>query len=505
MDQTFRNKTISGVIWKAMESGGTQAVKFVISVVLARMLDPENYTTLALMLIFVNIADVLVKRGFATALIQRKDADNVDFSSVLWLTLALAAVFYAALFFGAPAIAAFYKQPQIVLALRIVAVTLFTGAFSSVQGAIIQRKLEFRKFCIATLGATLASGAVGIYMAYAGYGVWALVAQQMISSFINVLLLWMLDRWRPALVFSLQRVRSLFSFGWKLLLSSLLDTGYGSLSSLVIGKRYIGDSLAFYNRGRQYPEMIASNLTNISLGVLFPAYAAHQDDKVRVREMVRKTNRSTALMIFPMMAGLAAVATPFVRVLLTEKWLPSVPYLQMMCIVFALYPVEATDLQAMNALGRSDLYLTTEIIKKIFGIAALAISVFAFTTPLAISWAVVITGVFSMIVTMVVMKQLFAYRWRDQIWDMTPPILLSAVMWGAVYALSFVPIPDLPRLILQIVCGIAVYLGLAVLLKLESFRYLWTSMKTYFTKNRKAAEPTCGPDDSCGSNSSGMM
>ncbi len=497
MDHTFRNKTISGVIWKAMESGGNQLVKFVISVVLARMLDPENYKTLAVLLIFVDFADVLVKRGFATALIQKKDADNVDFSSVLWITLALAALFYGVLFFSAPSIARLYKEPLITPSLRIVALSLFSGAFNSIQGAIIQRKLEFRKFCMSTLFTTLLSGSVGIYMAYKGFGIWALVTQQMISSFSNVLILWLLDRWKPALVFSLSRAGSLFRFGWKLLLSSLFDRGYNSLAALIIGARYVDDSLAFYSRGKQYPEMISNNLTSVALAVLFPAYSQHQDDKGRVLEMVRKTNRSTALMIFPMMAGLAAIATPFVRVLLTDKWLPTVPYLQMMCLAFALYPVEATDLQAMNAIGRSDLYLTTEIIKKIFGIASLAVSVFAFTTPLAISWAFVLTGVFSMVVTMVAMKKLFGYRWRDQIWDMTPPILLSAVMGGVVFALSLLALPELPLMILQIVCGIAVYLGLAVLLKLESFTYLWTAMKSYFSKNRKPQTPPCGPDGAC--------
>lgn len=489
MDHSFRNKTISGVIWKAMESGGNQAVRFVISVVLARMLDPQNYTTLALLLIFVNIADVFVKRGFSTALVQRKDADNTDFSSVLWASLAIAAILYIALFFGAPSIARFYKEPLITPALRVVSVILFSGAFNSVQSAIITRKLEFRKLCMATLGATLVSGGVGIYMAYAGYGVWALVVQQMLGSFATVALLWSLDRWKPVLVFSMERIRLLFGFGWKLLVSSLLDTGYSSLSSLVIGKRYIGDSLAFYNRGRQYPDMVASNLTNVALSVLFPAYAAHQEDVSRVREMVRKTNRSTALMIFPMMAGLAAVATPFVRVLLTDKWLMSVPYLQMMCLVYAFYPVEATDLQAINALGRSDLYLKTEIYKKIFGLLALAVSVFAFTTPLAISWAVVATAVFSMLVTMVVMKRLFNYRYRDQLWDMTPPLLLSGAMWAAVYGVSLFAISELPKLILEIVCGVAVYLALAVLCKLESFYYLWHSMKAYFTKKKDESIP----------------
>lgn len=497
MDQAFRNKTISGVIWKAMESGGNQLVKFVISVILARLLDPENYTTLATLLIFVNIMDVFVKQGFATALIQRKDADNADYSSVLWLTMALAGVFYGVLFFGAPAIASYFKQPTIATALRVSSIALFFGAFNSVQSAIVKRKLEFRKFCIATLGASLVSGAVGIYLAYMGKGVWALVAQQLIQSFCNVFFLWLMDRWRPQLVFSLKRAGSFFSFGWKLLVSSLLETGYNSLSALVIARRYVGDALAFYNRGRQYPDLIATNLNSVALSVLFPAYSLHQDDKTRVREMVRKTNRSTALMIIPMMVGLAAVATPFVRVLLTEKWLPAVPYLQLMCIASVFYPFEATDLQAMNALGRSDLYLKTEIIKKAFGILALVVSVFAFNTPIAIAGAVVLTAIFSMGVTMVVMKQLFAYRWRDQIWDLMPPALLSAVMWGVVFALSFLRIEELPLLIIQITSGIAVYLGLAVLCKLESFTYLYNAMKVYFGKNRKTADPTCGQDNGC--------
>lgn len=485
------------MIWKAMESGGNQFVKLVISVVLARLLDPENYTTLALIQIFVIFAETLIKRGFATALLQRKNADNIDFSSALWLMLSLSIAFYTVLFFAAPAIANYYKQPLIIPALRIVSLTLFSGAFNSVQGAIIQRKLEFRKFCMSTLATTVVSGSVALYLAYAGYGVWALVVQQMINSFLNVLILWLLDRWKPVLVFSLQRIKELFSFGWKILISSLMDTGYNSLSALVIGKRYIGDSLAFYNRGKTYPDLMATNLTSIALAVLFPAYAQHQDDPIRVREMVRKTNRSTSLMIFPMMAGLAAVATPFVSVLLTDKWLPSVPYMQLMCVVSALYPLEATDLQAMNALGRSDLYLKTEIIKKVFGLVALATSVLVFTTPLAIAWAVMLTAVFSMFVTMVVMKRLFAYRWRDQIWDMTPPFLLSAVMWAVVYGASLIPIPQLYSLILQVVCGIAVYLGLAVLLKLESFTYLWNAMKSYFTKKRKSQEQPKNPDDVC--------
>ena len=505
MDSTIRNKTISGVIWKAMESGGNQLVKLIISVVLARMLDPKNYSTLAAMTIIIDLADTVVKRGFVTSLIQRKDADNVDFSSILWIMLGLASIFYAIFYFIAPSLSQVYKDPQFVPAMRVIALTLFFGSFNSVQGASIQRKLEFRLFCISTLVTTLISGAIGIGMAYLGYGIWALVAQQLIGSISNVVILWLLDRWKPAFVFSLEKAKSHFAFGWKLLISSLLDKGYNSISGLILGARYVGDSLAFYSRGKQYAGMISENLNSVALSVLFPAYAQHQDDKVRVREMVRKTNRSTSLMIVPMMAGLAMIASPLIHVLLTDRWMPTVPYLQMMCLAYVFYPMEATDLQALLALGKSDIYLVSEIIKKIFGLTALAISVVAFTTPLAISWGYVLTCVFSMIVTMIYMKKFFVYRWRDQIWDMMPPALLSAVMCGAVYGASLVPVPEVVSLVLQVVVGIAVYLGLAVLLKLESFQYLWNAMRAHFTQNRKSQASACGPDDSCGGDSSDMI
>ena len=488
MGASFRNKTISGMIWKAMESGGSQLVRLVISIVLARKLDLEHYSTLTLVLIFINLADVFVKRGFSTAILQRKDADNLDFSSVLWASLVIAVALYAALFFTAPAIAVFYEQPVLVPALRTLSLILFTGAFNSVQQAIVQRKLEFRKIFMASLGTTLVSGGVGIYMAYAGYGVWALIVQQMLGSVVSAALLWLLDRWKPMLAFSWERTRHLFGFGWKLLLSSLLDTGYGSLSSLVIGKRFIGKTLASYERGRQYPEMIANNLTSVALAVLFPAYASNQDDRGRVREMVRKTNRSAALMIFPMMAGMAAVATLMIRVLLTEKWMPCVPYLRLMCVAFAFYPLEAIDLQAINAIGRSDVYLITEIVKKLFGIGALTAAVFGFSTPLAIAGAVTLTAVFSMLVTMIVMKRLYGYRLREQISDLLPPLLLSGVMVAVVLALSRVPLPDIALLAVQIISGIAVYVALAVLCKLQSFTYLYHAMKGYFFRRRSGGD-----------------
>ncbi len=475
------------MIWKAIESGGYQLVRLIISIVLARILDPANYTTLALLLIFINIADVFVKRGFSTALIQKKDADNVDFSSVLWASLSLRACCMPFCFLPLPPSPRFMKNRACKSAPR----ALRHPVFRRVQlGADCHhnRKMEFRKLSVTTLGATIFSGIVGIWMAYAGYGIWALVVNQLLGSLGTLILLWLQDRWKPLFAISMPRVKSLFSYGWKLLVSSLLDTGYTELSSLVIGKRFIGDSLAFYNRGRQYPEMIANNLTSVALAVLFPAYSQKQDDQPLVLEMVRKTNRTTALMVFPMMAGMAMVATLLMRVLLTEKWVPAAPFLQVLAIVYALYPVEAADLQAINAIGRSDLYLKTEIIKKIFGILALAGAVFLYTTPIAIAYSAALTAVFSMLVTMIVMKRLFFYRMRDQIWDILPPILLSGAMAAAVWGVSLIPMSDLVSLITQVVCGIAVYLGLAVLCKLKSLDYLVASIKDFLNR-RKTNQP----------------
>lgn len=482
MEHKFRNKTISGVIWKAMESGGNQLVKLVISVILARLLDPVHYTTLSLMLIFITLADVFVKRGFATSILQRKDADDTDFSTVLWTMLFIAALMYVALFFAAPFVSRYYEQPELTRALRVLSLVLFAGAFSAVQSAIMMRNMAFRRLCFAALSSSVLSGAVGIYLAYRNYGVWALVVQQLLAAYGSVFFQFVFGRWKPRFLFSRTRLKPLFGYGWKLLLSSLLDTGYSELSALVLGKRFLGASLAFYTRGKQYPDMIANNLTSVALGVLFPVYASRQDDPGVVRGMLRKTNRSAAFLIFPMMVGLAAVAPPLVNVLLTAKWAPCVPFLRIMCVVSALYPIEAANLQAINAIGRSDVYLKTEIVKKIFGIIALCAAVFLFTTAEAIAMAVMLTAVFSMILTMFVMARLFAYGLKEQLSDLLPPLFTSAAMGVVVLLLTQTGLNDLWLLGVQVVCGIAVYVGLAVLCKLESFQFLLQSLKEFGAK-----------------------
>lgn len=320
-----KNTIISSLFWKLMERGGTQGIQFVVQIILARLLLPEDYGIIALVIIFTSIANVFVQSGLNTALIQKKDADEADFSSVFYLSLLMACLIYIVLFLAAPFIAAFYKIPEITPVFRVLSITLFFGAFNSIQNAVVARNLEFKKLFFSSTGAILISGTVGIYMAYTGFGVWALVGQQISNQLFVTLILWFTVKWRPQLLFSLERVKALFSFGWKLLVSALIDTVYRDLRSLIIGKMYNPAMLGFYNRGQQFPSLIVSNINGSIQSVMLPVLSSQQDNRPRVKDMMRRAIVTSSFIIFPMMVGLAVTAEPLVKILLTDKWLPCVP------------------------------------------------------------------------------------------------------------------------------------------------------------------------------------
>src|SRR5680860_1232819 len=286
-DEVNKSKILSSLFWKLMEGGGTQGIQFIVSIVLARLLLPEDYGIIALVTIFVIIANVFVQSGFNTALIQKKDANEADFSSVFYLSLFVASLLYVILFFAAPLIAVFYDEPQLILVLRAISITLFFGAFNSIQNAVVARKMQFKKLFFSSLGAIVVSGTVGIVMAYAGFGVWALVLQQITNQLLITVILWFTVKWRPRLLFSFKKVKGLFSYGWKLLVSSLINTLYMELSSLIIGKMYNAEMLGFYNRGKQFPALIVTNIDGSIQSVMLPALASQQDNRQRVKDMVR--------------------------------------------------------------------------------------------------------------------------------------------------------------------------------------------------------------------------
>ncbi|MEG1525558.1 MAG: lipopolysaccharide biosynthesis protein [Clostridia bacterium] len=485
--QNIKQKAISGLFWKLMENGGTQGIAFLTSIVLARLIDPANYGVLSLTVIFTSIASVFVQRGFSLSLVQKKDADETDFSSVFYFSLVLALVLYLSLWISAPWIADFYHTPQVKQVLRAISLILVFGAVTSVQNAIIMREMAFRQRFIASVVSVVLSGTVGITMALLGFGVWALVAQQLLDSLIMCVGLSIATGWFPKRLFSFKQLGGLFSFGWKLLVSSLLETIYSDVSGLIIGRRYSPAMLAHYDKGRKFPQLIGTNLSGAIQAAMFPTFSVAQDDHERLRAMVRRSVAISAFVTFPLIAGLGAVGTPLIRLVLTEKWMPCVPFLQVFCITFALYPIDATVLQAINALGRSDLYLKLEIAKKIAGILLIFAAVYWLDTPIALAWALALTAVLSVLLNAIPIKRLIGYRYGMQLRDLLPSLGLSIIMGTAVYAVSFLGFSDWLALCIQIPLGAVLYAGIAWIMKMESFTYLIKSMQEIRRRKRKVA------------------
>lgn len=477
-----KSKVLTSLFWKLLERGGTQGVQFVIQIVLARLLVPNDYGIIALIAIFITIANVFIQSGFNTALIQKKDANEMDFSSVFYLSLVVASLLYLIIFFTAPIIAQFYGIPKLVPILRVISITLFFGAFNSIQNAVVARSMEFKRLFYSSLGAVLISGVVGIVMAYSGFGVWALVAQQLVNQFAITVILWFTVRWRPQLIFSFERVKGLFSYGWKLLVSALIDTLYTNIRSLIIGKMYTPSMLGFYNRGDQFPQIIVTNIDGSIQSVMLPTLASEQDNKHRVKELVRRSIVTSSFILFPMMVGLAVIAEPLVIILLTKKWLPCVPFLQIACASYALYPIHTANLQAINALGRSDVFLKLEVVKKIIGILILGVSIVYGAYAIAIG--MVITGIIATFINAYPNLKLLNYSYIEQCKDIMPSILLSFLMGFLVYHFKWLNLQPWLTILIQVSVGGILYVTMAKVFKLECYQYLIMTFKDIL-KGRK--------------------
>lgn len=473
-------------MWKLLERFGVQGIQFILQIVLARLLSPENYGVLSIMIIFTSLANVFIQTGFNTALIQNKDVTEEDYSSVFWVTLGIAGIMYGLIYLGAPLIAEFYAIPDIVAPLRALALMLLPGAMNSIQLAKVSRELDFKKVFYSNIGGIVVAGVAGIAVAYMDGGLWALVVQNILNTTVACVVMWFTVKWRIRLVCDLRRVRELFRFGWKLLVSALLDTLYQDLRSLVIGKKYDSGTLGYYNRGKQFPQFIINAVNGTVQSVMLPAMSAEQDDRGKVKNMMRTSMTMSAYIIFPIMAGLAAVAPPLVSLLLTDKWLPCVPYMQVYCFSLAFYPVHSCNLQAVNAMGRSDLFLKLEIIKKSYGIVTLAVAVFCFDSPLAIAMTGLITTWVGWLVNAFPNKKLTGYSYREQIFDLFPVIFISMVMCVAVLQIGFwcsnAGMLTILAMLVQIVSGVAVYLGMSVLVKPRPFVVLLGQIKVILKK-----------------------
>ena len=486
MGDDVKQKTVKGMIWKFLENGGTQGIQFITSVVLARLLDPTDYSVLTIIVIFVSLATVFASRGFSNALVQNRESGELEYSTVFYFLVAMAVLSYAVLYIAAPFIARAYAEPLVTPSLRTISLMLFANAFITVQEARVMRDMAFRKMFAAGLTAVLVSGVIGITMAYLGYGVWALVAQQISSRFVLAILLMLLMPWRPQWAFSFSGLKKLFSYSWKLMTAGLLTTLYDDISSLIIGKKYLPETMAYYRKAKQFPDTIAACLYGASQTALFSTFSSQQDDGDRLRTMLRRSNAGNAFLTFPIMVGLAVTARPMISLLLTDKWLPSVPYLQIMCVMYAFLTVDEVNLQIVKAVGRSDSCLYLEVAKKAVGVLLLAVALTLFQTPFAIAICVALTSVFGVLINMPVLKKLVGYQIRQQISDLLPPLVLSLVMGACVYAVTLLPLSNAAMLLTQIVLGVAIYVGLSLLFRVDTFFFLLRSLKEL--KNKQNAE-----------------
>ena len=465
---------MSGLFWKFGERITAQVVSLVASIILARLLTPSDYGAVSLVMIFITIANVFVSSGLGAALIQKKNVDNLDFSSVFYLNIGVSFVLYIIIFASAPFVATFYNLPILSPTLRVLGIRIIVAAINSVQHAYVSRHMLFKRFFWSTLFGTILSGFVGIWMAYHGFGVWALVVQYLTNTCTDTIVLWFTVRWRPELVYSWSRAKELISFGWKLLVSGLLDTGYNQLRNLLIGKIYTKEDLAFYNQGDKYPNLIVVNINTSISSVLFPALANNQSDREKIRSMTRRAIRISSYVMWPLMIGLGVCAEPFIRLLLTDKWLPCVPYLRVFCFSYGLWPIHTANLQAINALGRSDLFLKLEIMKKSIG---LVILIFTLNQgPLVIAFGLAIFGVLGTFINSWPNVKLLGYSYKEQMMDILPSLGLASVMGICIYPIRYVKIHDAMIIVLQVVAGCIIYLFLSKITKQDSFFYLYNSI-----------------------------
>lgn len=464
-----RETIISATIWKLLERFSTQITSFVITILLARILMPEEYGIIAMLTIFINIANVIIDGGLNTALIQKKNADNIDFSTILIVSLAVAMFLYFILFFCAPYISSFYSIEILTPVLRILGINIIINSFNSIQRAYVSKYMLFGKLFYSSFFSVVLSGVISIYLAYSGWSVWALVVQQLLLQAFTSIIMWFTIKWRPIFTFSIERFRGLFNYGWKIFITNLIITFYENIRSLVIGKLYAPSSLAYYDRGRQFPDLIMININTSLQTVLLPAFAEVQDDKQRVKEIMRRSLKLSCFCIFPFLTLMFVCAKQIVLVLLTSKWLMAVPFIQIFCVAQFFMPIQSSNIVAIKAMGYSDIILKLELIKKFLEAIIMVVS---FTIGLyAIAYGVVIYNFLCIFINLRPNKKILNYGVYEQLADACSPFVISIIMGLIVFGVSFINLPEVIVLILQCAIGAFVYILLSYITKDESFLY----------------------------------
>lgn len=481
--KALKETTIIGLVYRFAERISAQLVSTIISIILARLLTPEDYGVISLVTVLITIGNVFVDSGFGAALVQKKNPDKLDYSTVLCASLIISFGLYIIAFSIAPFVARYYENDTLTPIFRIMALRLPIAGMNTVQNAYISKHFMFKKFFWATLSGTLGSGILGIVLAYCGYGSWALVAQYISSVTINTIALALIINLAPSFKFSWARFKSMLSFGINILISGLATAIYEEARSLIIAKMYSVVDLSYYTKGKQFPGLLANNVSTTIRNVMFPVLSVYQDDKKGMKKAVRRSIRVCSYIIFPMLIGFAAISKTFVLVVLTEKWLPIIPYTYIFCALYIFKPLKNINQSSLKALGRGGLYLAINIFEKTFGIVLIIFTMRLGVIYLAFSAVIVysVTAILEMTANGVVIS----YNFLEQIKDFLPHLLMSLVMGGIVYYIPLQNINPVLALCIQICSGILSYLGLSILVRSETLRYLSSTIKTVLSKRSR--------------------
>lgn len=471
MAESLKDKTVKGVAWSALERFSVQGVMFILTIIMARLLTPEDYGLIGMLAIFIAVAQSLIDSGFTQALVRKQDRTETDECTVFYFNIVVSALMYLVLFASAPFVAEFYGIPDLCLIMRVMTISMLFDSFAVVQRALYTINLDFKSQAKASFSSVLISGIAGIWSAYHGFGVWALVIQQIIRAVINTIVLWYYSSWRPKLLYSWTSFRELFSFGSKLLASGLLNTIYTNIYPIVIGKVFSAQSLGYYSRAGQFADFPSSNITGIMQRVTYPVLCSIQNDMERLRSSYRKFLKLSAYIVFPMMTGLAAVAYPFINVVLGEKWMFSATLLQIICFSGMWYPIHAINLNLLQVTGRSDLFLKLEIIKKIYGITILCI-----TVPLgliAMCYGGIVGCFIGLIINTYYSGKLIGVGFIMQMKDLFPTFALSMAMFVVVLLVVNILGTGILSLIVGSLAGALIYIVASLIFKFKEFDELW--------------------------------
>ncbi len=480
MSESLKHKTVKGVSWSFIDSISSQGITFLVGLVLARLLTPEDYSLLGIIVIFIAVFNCIVDSGFSNALIRKTDATDKDYNTVFVSNLVISVVLCAALYLSASAIAEFFNRPQLTDLLKVMSFIIIINAFAIIQRTILMKRIDFKTQTKVSIISSVSSGIVGIGMAITGFGVWSLVGQQISRQGLNTLFLWIYAKWYPKLQFSVESFKELFGFGWKLLVSSLIATIWNEIYKVVIGKCYAPATLGQYTRADQFASIFSSNMTTVVQRVSYPVLSTIQDDKVRLKSAYKRIIKVAMLPTFVLMLGMAGCAKSMIQVMVGDQWLPAVPFLQIVCFQMMLYPLHSLNLNMLQVEGRSDLFLKLEIIKKIIAVCPILLGIFV-----GIYWMLmgsVFTGCISYYLNAYYSGPSLGYSIKEQIIDILPSFGIALFMCATVYGMSYIPISPFILFPIQFLVGLAIAIALSKKFELPEYIEIEDLAKKAFSK-----------------------